>query len=571
MDHSTRIEGNVSNDIETLRRERDRFVALAFCAADLLLEIDSDHTITYAAGATRSLVGLAPEELTGNGFHAFIAPEDRVLVDELIQGMAPGSRLDPVPIRLAGRNGSTTPLSMTGYHPPDLPGHFFFALRLGAGPVDPGMARDLRHDRETGLLEKDSFVRFATERMHEAQRRGEQLKLTLLRTRNFAEFRSRLDRETSESLLRTLGACLRANSAAGGTAGKFNEDACGFVHTPTLDIDRVTARIDQLIKAADPGGIAVPVAAGTIDAAAEGMSEEDSSKVLLYTINRFCDSGDETPDMGSLSQNLAELSRETSQKMAHFRDIVKHDKFDIAFQPIVSLATQEIHHFEALARFDGNADRSPYDLITFAEDTGLIANFDLAMCRKLFAWLEQSNATGKRYVVAANFSGCSLGDTGFVAGLQELLEKHNGLRRQIMFEITESALIPDLDAANRFIQTLRKAGHRICLDDFGAGSAALKYLHALEVDVVKIDGQYIRSALDKDRFRAFLKALVGLCRDLSVSTIAEMVEGENCVEILRQCGVEYGQGYMFGKPALEIAQFERVTTGVSAQRSRPGH
>ena len=98
MDHSTCTEGRVSDDIETLRRERDRFVALAFCAADLLLEVDSGHIITFAAGAagaTRALVGQTPEELTGNGLRGFIAPEDRALVDELMRGMAPASRLDP--------------------------------------------------------------------------------------------------------------------------------------------------------------------------------------------------------------------------------------------------------------------------------------------------------------------------------------------------------------------------------------------------------------------------------------------------------------------------------------------
>ena len=127
-----------------------------------------------------------------------------------------------------------------------------------------------------------------------------------------------------------------------------------------------------------------------------------------------------------------------------------------------------------------------------------------------------------------------------------------------MFEITESAQISDLEMANRFIQGLRKAGHQVCLDDFGAGSAALKYLHSLEVDVVKIDGQYIRSALTTNRYRAFLKAIVGLCRDLSISTVAEMVEDARCVEMLKVCRVEYAQGYMFGRPSFDIGSFERA-------------
>lgn len=577
MELGERSEGGVSGYIESLRRERDRFVALAFCAADLLLEIDSERTITYAAGATQSLIGKSPEQLTGEYFPDLIAPEDRILVDELIRSMTPGSRLDPVPIRLHGQTGPTPPLSLTGYHLPDLPGCFYFALRLGAAPVDPAVARDLKHDSGTGLLEKESFAQLATERMREAARRGEALKLTMLRTANFSEFRNRLDRETSESLLRTLGACLQANSAAGSTAGRFGDGTYGLVHKPSLDIDDVTTRIGELFKAADPRGIGVAVETGTIDAAPDGMSEEDSMKVLLYTVNRFCESDGENMDMSSLSENLAELSRETSKKMAYFRDVSKRANFDIAFQPIVSLATRDIHHFEALARFGGKLERSPYDLITFAENTGLISDFDLAMCRKLLAWIKKTNAAGNRYVVAANLSGRSLGNTGFVVALHDLLKQHGNLRQQIMFEITESARIRDLDMANRFIQGLRRAGHKVCLDDFGAGSAALKYLHALEVDVVKIDGQYIRSALAKERFRVFLKAIVGLCRDLSISTIAEMVEDMRCVQMLKTCKVEYAQGYLFGKPSFDIDTFEpagmesKAEIGDSARRPAHGY
>ena len=124
-----------------------------------------------------------------------------------------------------------------------------------------------------------------------------------------------------------------------------------------------------------------------------------------------------------------------------------------------------------------------------------------------------------------------------------------------MFEITESARIEDLGEANRFIQGLRQAGHEVCLDDFGAGSAALRYLHALEIDVVKIDGQYVRSAMETPRNQAFLKAVAGLCHDLGIATIAEMIEDEPCAQMLRECRVRYGQGYMYGKPAFDVAEF----------------
>ena len=125
-----------------------------------------------------------------------------------------------------------------------------------------------------------------------------------------------------------------------------------------------------------------------------------------------------------------------------------------------------------------------------------------------------------------------------------------------MFELTESATIADLDQTNVVIQSLRKNGFRICLDDFGAGESAFHYLRALDVDMVKIDGSYVRDALAKSKDRCFLKSIAGLCNDLKISTIAEMIEQEKTIELLRSCGVRFGQGYLFGRPSLDITSFD---------------
>jgi EAL domain-containing protein (putative c-di-GMP-specific phosphodiesterase class I)/GGDEF domain-containing protein len=554
----------VSGYVESLRRERDRFVALAFCAADLLLEINAEGRITFAAGATQSLVGKPPESLSGTLFLDLMARQDRPLMAEFLRGMTPGSRLDPVPIRLAAGDKATPPMSLTGYHLPDLPGCFFFALRLGAAVSVVDRAATLDRDPASGLLNRESFAEIASEQMREAEKRGESLKLTMLRTQNLPQLRSSMDKEASESLMRTLGACLQANSASGQTAARLDEESYGLVHRATLDIDGIRDRIQEMIKAADPKGVGVEVSAGTVDADADGMNAEDSTRVLLYTINRFCETGGAGIDMESMSENLKKMTQETTKALNSFRDVVRNEQFEVAFQPIVSLATHEIHHYEALTRFNGDIGKSPYKMITFAENTGIIADFDLAMCRKVLDWIHKTNRSGQEYTVAVNLSGRSIANTAFISALHELLAPNKDVRAQLMFEITESAKIHDLEAANAFIQGLRRSGHRVCLDDFGAGSAALKYLHALEVDVVKIDGQYIKSAMTKKRYQAFLKAVVGLCHDLGVATIAECIEDQKCVNMLQKCGVKLGQGYLFGKPSFDIAAFRSHPPAMSA-------
>lgn len=555
----------VSGYIESLRRDRDRFVALAFCAADLLLEVNAQGRITFAAGATLSLIGRSPEEMSGALLLDIIAPDDRVLMSEFLRGMTPGSRLDPVPIRLASKRGPTPALSLTGYHLPDLPGCFFFTLRLGAAQVFSESNVELKRDPESGLLERESFAEIAGKQLQEARQRGEALKLTMLRTENLPQLRESMDREAAQSMMHTLGAALKASSAAGQTAARLADDSYGLIHRAGLDIDAVRTRIEDVIRAADPKGVGIKVTAGTMDADAGGINEADTVRVLLYTVNRFCETGMEDLDLSNLTESLDKMTRETTERMNHFREMAHGGKFDVAFQPIVSLTTHEVHHYEALARFQGDIDHSPYELITFAENTGVISDFDLAMCKRVLDWLTKTAGRGVQHIVAINLSGRSIANTAFVSALHELLKANQMVRAQVMFEITESAKIVDLEMANRFIQGLRRAGHKVCLDDFGAGSAALKYLHALEIDVVKIDGQYIQSALAKRRYQAFLKAVVGLCHDLGVATIAEMVEDKKCVTMLQKCGVKLGQGYMFGRPSFDINAF---VTGAKAPTTR---
>ena len=127
-----------------------------------------------------------------------------------------------------------------------------------------------------------------------------------------------------------------------------------------------------------------------------------------------------------------------------------------------------------------------------------------------------------------------------------------------MFEITESAAIEDLALADRNIQALRVGGSLVCLDDFGAGAASLAYLQQLSLDVVKIDGRYIRELQHGGRESAFIRHLVGMCADLGVKTLAEMVETPQAEEAIRAAGVDFAQGWLYGaaaaKPSPPIAR-----------------
>ena len=558
MEMMARIGRRDTDRLDELRAERDRFVALAFCAADMLLETDASHAILYAAGATKALTGYTPDGLLGTKLRDLLVGPDRAFLDELVRGMRPGARLDPVLVHLDGPEGTVPPISLSGYRLPDMPGRYFFAIKLGARAIDPALERSLVHDPVTGLLDRDSFARIATHRAKAAEEQGEPLQLTLFRLANMASLRARLDAEANESLQATIGAYLRASADGADAAGRLDDDSYGIVHKRDLDVEGVRAKVESYTRDADPAGRGITISFGTLDADVFEMSESDALSALQFALERFCADG-ATPIVGTLTEGLENLARDTAHRMSGLRRIIAEDRFSIAFQPIVEVATRRINHFEALARFGGDqVDDSPYDMITFAEATGLICDFDLAMCRKVLGWMSDPAKGGSRpHPIAINLSGRSLANVSFVAALHDLLKSYSVARPRVMFEITESARVANLDMANKFIQSLRSAGHKVCLDDFGSGAAAFQYLRWLEVDVVKIDGQYLRGAVEGGKSRAFLKAMARLCSDLGIDTIAEMVEDRRYLPVIEECGIRYAQGYLYGKPEADIAAFIR--------------
>jgi EAL domain-containing protein (putative c-di-GMP-specific phosphodiesterase class I) len=153
--------------------------------------------------------------------------------------------------------------------------------------------------------------------------------------------------------------------------------------------------------------------------------------------------------------------------------------------------------------------------------------------------------------VAINVSGRSLSDPAYVQDLRQALKKYPGFGRRMLFEMTESAEVKDLAAVNAVLQELRREGHPVCLDDFGAGAAAFHYLRALTVDFVKIDGSYVKDVLSNRQDIPFLKAIASLCRDLKIKMIAEMIEDAGTVDLMRAMGVQFGQGYYFGRPSAK--------------------
>lgn len=528
---------------------RDRFVAFAFCWADMLVELDPTRKVTFAVGATKPILGVGPEGVLGKNFMDLISPKDRVLVDQLLFMTSKKGRIDNVTIRMQGAKGLSAPLAFAGYIMPDLKDHFFLALRTQAHLDDKGDTEEgVNRDKSTGLLEGDSFSQMAVEKL-----KDNNAELTLVNLPGFQTFYETLSEDEQQVLLNTVGTTLRANSLGGDSAGEVGDGKFGIVHEAGLDVAAMEAKLAEATRAFDPAGKGIEVQAATVEMDMTGVSEGDLAKGLVYTINHFKEQVGDKFNVKDIAANMDNLVKEAVQSLNNFRSLVGGNDFQVAFHPILDARTGSVHHYEALVRFNGNFEESPYKYITFAEETGLITEFDIAMMRKCVDWLRKNRAD--KVSIAVNISGMSVGNDQYSKDLHAMIDADTWLRNFLFFEITESARVADLVQANNFVQGLRKKGFHVCLDDFGAGAASFQYLSVLEVDVVKLDGSAVKNAQSAPKGRAFLRALTTLCKTMDVETIAEMVDSKESLEFVRDCGVEYVQGFLFGKPNADPWSF----------------
>jgi len=537
--------------VPALIGDRERLLAFSFANADLLLEADESLGIRYASGALRSLTGLSEAEAIGRPLLSLFLQRDRLLIAKLLHGLVNNTRLDPVTVALQGTDDRQRPAMLAGYRMDDRVRHYFLTIskaRLSAAE----QAASGRADTETGLLSSDDFAALVADRSAAVHGVDATVQLTMIQLDQLDRFKGQIGAANAGRLMGEMGALLRSVSIGGNTAGRLSGDRFGVLHDAAIDGQTVRRRVEALGREVDPTRQGLGVAESTLDVGGGDLSPEDSAKVLVYAIRKFADAGDKDFTIHSLADGMQEMLNEAVAKVSTLKDTVANQRIDVALQPIVGLGDRGVHHYEALCRpRDG---QSPANFVGFAEQVGLVGDFDLMVCQKVIDLLLDAERQGKLIEIALNLSAVSLESEIFVTAFRRLLEPHKALRSKLLIEVTESSQIKDLNLAEKVLQQFRRDGHLVCLDDFGAGAAAFQYIQALTVDFVKIDGAYVKRMMGEGRDSAILKAMAGLCRDLEVGTIAEMIETEAQADRLKALGIGFGQGYLFGKPRLDYMQ-----------------
>jgi EAL domain-containing protein (putative c-di-GMP-specific phosphodiesterase class I) len=527
---------------EDIKVQRDRFLAFSFASADLFMEVDESDQIVFALGAARSITGINETKLLNQHWLDFFDKKDKATLKTMQKKAEAVRRCGPFLVTLDKKLGGGKQAIVTGIKMPD--NNKFYVTIGFTNVLMAKIAKQNTKSTNTELLDKDTFLTAAREALDLARSLGQDIDMTLLDIENPARLKDQLGEDAWNSFSAAITSLLNSNSLDGEAAAQITDGRYSVIHDSAIDSEFLTEQIIELSKEADPEGEGFEIKGKKVTADLQSLSERETTKALIYTINEFERKGTSLT-IDNLNSGFKAYVSANAQKISEFKSMVEHLNFNLHFQPIIDFENLEATHYEMLSRFDGEGTTEEW--VIFGEDIGMAAEFDIAVCDRAINYLLYKSQ-GRATKFAINLSGQSLQNEQFFLTLNAKLQLHKDLSTRMIFEVTESHLITDLEMVNHFIGILQKDGYKVCLDDFGAGSASFQYLHKLHVDYVKIDGQYTQKVLSSERDAVMIKNLSQMCKDLNVKMVAERIETEEEAMWMKANGVQYGQGFLFAQP-----------------------
>ena len=505
-------------------------MAFAFAASDLLVEAGTDGIIGFATGAFHARFNAAPESFIGNHLRSLFHTADHSALELALSTLGLRGRLTPTVLRLSDL--AATPMVVSGLAMPTAPGRLCFTL--GRLPI-------VAEQEASPVAPPGRLIRTAEARIRGD--RGGTIGLVDLQQWSAtcgtlsAEMQRMLHTEITDVLCRLAG--------PGSVAGELSTGRFGVVADRPPDLQAIAVELEALLRS-HPATARTAVESLELGLDREALTGAQAARALRYALTRFTDSGARATADAGFRDGLAEFVAHAQVRARTVRNAIIERRFRLAFQPVVHLLSQDVHHYEALLRpifTPGNSVQTTQEFVTFAEAVGLSEELDWAVMQQAVTTISESSGV----CAAVNVSGLSMQSPVFRERMLELLSNKKTSGRMLV-ELTETADIEDVENAKSSIVQLRAMGVPVCIDDFGAGSAAFRYLKEFRVDYVKLDGAYVRGALQNAREHGFLLTMIELANFVGAKVIAETVETEEEAKMMRELGVEYGQGWFFGKP-----------------------
>ena len=253
--------------------------------------------------------------------------------------------------------------------------------------------------------------------------------------------------------------------------------------------------------------------------------------------------------------------REDAKWVPKIRHALSEDLFKLVFQPVVKLSSGQVSHYEILLRMiDDNGELlSPVEFIPVAERMGLIHHIDLWVVSHAIDYIATLPKTQESICFTVNLSSHALQGDYLLPVIKKKLEATWISPSRLTFEITETAAVSNFTKTREMVSKIRALGCRFALDDFGAGFSSFNYIKNFPIDYLKIDGQFISNLAVDHSDQVLVKSMVEVAHSLGKKAIAEYVSNAEILRVLKEIGVDYVQGYLLGKPELELLDNQQIS------------
>ncbi|WP_282607417.1 bifunctional diguanylate cyclase/phosphodiesterase [Pelagibius sp. Alg239-R121] len=531
-------------------------------SGDVLYDWDLAADTIRWTGRAADVFGASSDSLpiSGDDWSAKLSPEDlpprmRALTEHLA-----GLTEYDVEYRIRMENGSSRWIHDRG------------SVELSASGVPERMQGTLRHidrrkqtearleylvnyDELTGHFNKLRLREALEQSMARAERAGKSGAFVVIGIDKLGMVNTAYGCDSGDAILVDVARCLDDCLRMSDTVGRLGGDRFGIVlegrDEGDADVvaDRVLSTIRSLFVDIDAGRLHVSASAGVASYPSAGQNSLD---IITHAESALLDAKAKGRDCVHAYEMTEEQRSEYRNSVGigtEVREAIKEDRLALAYQPLVEAQNGETSCYECLLRMyapDGSLVPAGR-FIPVVEKLGLMRAVD----RLVLDLVLQDLELNRDVVLAFNISGLTVADRSWLRSLQSRLRDKRQVAERMIVEITETAALYDNDESARFVESVRALGCRVAIDDFGAGYTTFHHLKTLPVDIVKIDGSFVRDIQASPDNQLFVRNLLSLAKALDLTTVAECVETQDDSDFLKSEGVDLLQGYFFGKPELQ--------------------
>lgn len=544
-----RAEDIQAERVKTLAASESRFRGLVQHSADLILVVDKHGLIQYASPSSRALWSLADEEELGEIQHRLGVSADALLAQ---------TRHEVTIITKTGKQ------QIFEIHAADLSDHTEVrGIVLNAREITEAKALEAQlrhqalHDPLTGLPNRRSFSIAYDELSAQDQASRCVLFIDL---DGFKLVNDSYGHTVGDQLLKHVASRIHTCLDEGDLLARQGGDEFIVLCGKATVAERIQAALappfeigkgigPSVSAGAESAEIYVSASIGVVNRLT-GLDAEQAAQRADIAMYKAKEAGKDQAIV--FSDDMLEGAPERLALAADFRRALERDEFTVVYQPKVGLQSGVTESLEALVRWihPTRGFVGPDLFIPFAEESGLVDELGRQVLEKACMDAVRWQAFG--VVVAVNLSPIQFRNPGLVDEVAAALNKSGLDPKFLELEITESAVLGDVNNTIRVMRELKQLGIRLAIDDFGTGYSNLAHLKHFDVDVLKIDQAFVRgdnpSSVEELSDGAIVKAVIGMAKAFEMHVVAEGVESSNHASELKQLGADLGQGYYFSKP-----------------------